>query len=39
MFTWQQLRAKLRTVCAETWIETVRSRGYRFVGDVELERA
>lgn len=31
----QQLRAKLRSVGGEDWIETVRGRGYRFVADVE----
>ncbi len=31
----QQLRAKLREVGGEDWIETVRGRGYRFVADVE----
>ncbi len=32
----QQLRAKLREVGGEAWIETVRGRGYRFVADVEI---
>jgi len=31
----QQLRAKLRAAGGESWIETVRGRGYRFVADIE----
>ena len=31
----QQLRAKLRPAGGESWIETVRGRGYRFVADIE----
>ncbi len=31
----QQLRAKLRPAGGESWIETVRGRGYRFVADIQ----